>query len=99
MSGKQKPIGTITLPVYKLPEDAYVGLRQNMLTIGPHGVCSAAGLGGDGIYAELDTKGKKTYHWVLGRDVLIAVAGLVGHPETGAIREAAHPSPPTAVPS
>lgn len=74
-------VGHITVPVFELGERKFTGLRQNMLDAGPHNVSTGAGLGNDGIYAELDTDGKTVYRWIHGRDVLAAVAALVKHPD------------------
>lgn len=73
--------GYIILPVYELPKDSFTGFRQSMVEIGPHGISTTSGLGGDAVWAEIDESGDTAYYSVAGRDVLAGVMELTGHPD------------------
>jgi hypothetical protein len=80
-SEQAQPIGYITIPVYEVGDKAFAGLRQNMLSAGPHGVSTGGGVGSDAVYLEAgsDTEEKTRYCYVHGRDLLAAGLAMLGH--------------------
>lgn len=78
MPKHMEKVGEITVPVYRLGDRAFTGLRQPMLKLGPdsdpdlYAVSTGAGLGSDAIWLERELDGHREYACVHGRDLLAA---------------------------